>query len=47
MVGESHVGADENVICDCLAEDFDAKNICNYFFGFALQVRVNKGDMVV
>ena len=47
MVGERHVGANEYVVGDGLAEDFDAQDVGDYFFRFALQVRVYEGDVVV
>jgi hypothetical protein len=30
-----------------LAEYFDAEDVSDYFFGFALEVRVDEGDVVV
>lgn len=47
LVGESHVGADQDVVGDGLAEDVDAEDVGDYFFGFALDVRVDEGDVVV
>lgn len=47
LVGERHVGSDEGVICYGLAEDFDAKHICDDFFCFPLQIWVDECDMVV
>jgi len=47
LVGESHVGADEDVVGNGLAEDFDAEDVGDYFFGFALEVGVHEGDVVV
>jgi len=47
LVGECHVGADEDVICDCLTEDFDTENVCNYFFGLALEIGVDEGNVIV
>ena len=45
--GEGHVGAREDVGGDGLAEDFDAEGVGDDFFCFALQVRVDEGDVVV
>jgi hypothetical protein len=30
-----------------LAEYFDAQDVGNYFFGFALDIGVDEGDMIV
>ena len=47
LVRESHVRAHEHVVGDGLAEDFDAQDVGDYFFGFALEVWVDEGDVVV
>ena len=47
MVGERHVGADEHVVGDGLAEYFDAQDVGDYFFRFAFEVWVHEGDVVV
>ena len=47
MVGESHVGANEDVVGDGLAEYVNAEDVGDYFFGFALDVGVYEGDVVV
>jgi hypothetical protein len=47
LVAESHVGTDEDVIGDRLPENLDAEDIGDYFFGFALEVGMHEGDVVV
>jgi hypothetical protein len=47
LVGQGHVRAYEDVVGDGLAEDFDSKDISDYFFGFALEIGVDEGNMVV
>jgi hypothetical protein len=46
-IRERHVRAHEHVIGYGLPEDFDAEDVSYYFFGFALDVGVDKGDVVV
>jgi hypothetical protein len=46
-VGERHVRTNEYVIGDGLSEDFNAEDVGDYLFGFALYVRVDEGDVVV
>lgn len=47
LVGECHVGTDEHVLGDGLAEDFDTEDISNDFFGLALQVGMYKGYVII
>jgi len=47
LVGERHVRAYEDVVSDCLSEDFDAENISDYLFGFSLEVGMYQSDVVV
>lgn len=46
-IGQSHVAADEYIVCDCLPEDLHAKHIGYDFFRFSFDVRVDKGNMIV
>ena len=46
-IGECHVGADKHIVGDGLPEDFDAEDISDYLFGFALDIGMDKGDVVV
>ena len=47
LIGESHVRTDQYIIGDRLAEYFDAQDVGNYFFGFAFEIGVDEGDVVV
>ena len=47
LVGQGHVGAGQHVAGDRLPEDFHAQGIGYDFFGFALEVWVDEGDVVV
>ena len=47
LVGKCHVGTYEDVVGDGLTEDFDAEDVGDYFFGFALEIGVDEGDVVV
>lgn len=47
LVGQRHVGADEHVVGDGLPEDVDAQHVGDYLFGFALEIGVYEGDVVV
>ena len=47
LVGQCHVGTDKDVIGDGLTENFDTKNIGDYFFGFAFEIGVDKCDVVI
>lgn len=47
LVGKGHVRTDEDIVGNGLAEDFDAEDVGDYFFGFALEVRMDEGDVVV
>jgi hypothetical protein len=47
LIAQSHVRACEDVVRDCLPEHLHAENICYYFLGLALNVGVNKCDVVV
>jgi hypothetical protein len=47
VVAQGHVGAGENVGGDGLAEDLDAQSVGDDLLGFALEVRMNEGDVVV
>lgn len=47
LVGECHVGSDQDVVGNCLTENFDAENISDDLLGFALNIWVDKCNMVV
>lgn len=47
LVGESHVGADENIVGDGLAENLDTKHVGDDLLGFAFDIWVHEGDVVV
>jgi hypothetical protein len=46
-VAQAHVRANKDVVGDCLSENLDTQNIGNDLLGLALQIRVDKGDVVV
>jgi len=46
-VAQAHVGTDKDVVGDCLSENLDTQNIGNDLLGLALQIGVDKGDVVV
>jgi hypothetical protein len=47
LVAQAHVAAGQDIVRDRLAEDLDAEDVGDDFFGFALEVRVHEGDVVV
>lgn len=47
LVGKCHVRAGEDVRGDSLAEHLDAEGIGNDLLGFALEVWVHEGDVIV
>ena len=47
LVGESHVGSDEDVIGDGLAKNFDTEDVGDDLLGLALDIRVDEGDVVI
>jgi hypothetical protein len=47
LVAQAHVAARQDIVRDRLTEDFDAEDVGDDFFGFALEVRVHEGDVVV
>jgi len=47
LVAQTHVTADQDVVRDRLAEHLDAQDVGDQLFRFALQVRVDNGDVVV
>lgn len=47
LVGECHVRSDQDVVGNGLTENLDAENIGDDFLGFALNIWVDKCDMVV
>ena len=47
MVGQSHIGADKDVVGDSLAEDFNTEDIGDDFFSFTLEVGMDESDVVV
>lgn len=47
LVRESHVGTDQNVVRNRLSENFNAEHVGDYFFGFALEIGVDEGDVVI
>jgi hypothetical protein len=47
LVGQCHVGTNKDIIGDGLTENFDTKDIGDYFFGFAFEIGVDKCDVVV
>ena len=46
-VAQAHVRANKDVVGNCLSEDLDTQNIGDDLLGLALQIRVDKGDVVV
>jgi hypothetical protein len=46
-VAQAHVRANKDVVGDCLSEDLDTQNIGNNLLSLALQIGVNKGDVVI
>lgn len=47
LIGERAVGADEDVVCDRLAENLDLENVCDNLLRLAIYVRMDEGDVVV
>jgi len=47
LVRNCTVTSNEDVIGNCLTEDFDFEDVSDDFFCLAVDVRVNKGDVVV
>ena len=47
MVRYSAITSHEDVICDRLPEDFDLQHVGNDLLGFAINVWVYEGDIVV
>ena len=47
LVAQRHVAPRQHVIRNRLPEDFDAEDVGDYFFGFAFQVWVDEGYVVV
>ena len=47
LVGECHIGSDQDVVGNGLTENFDAENISDDLLGFALNIWVDKCNMVV
>lgn len=47
LIANGTIGSNENVVGDGLSENFDLQNVRNNFLGFAINIRVHKGDIVV
>ena len=47
LVGDRAITSDEDVIGNCLSEDFDLENVRNDFFGLTINVGVHESDIVV
>ena len=47
LVGKCHIGSDKDIVGNGLTENFNTEDIGNNFFGFALKIWMDKGDMVV
>ena len=47
LVAEGTIGADKNLVSDGLTKYFDLENVSDNFFGFAVQVGMDEGYIVV
>lgn len=47
LVAQAHIAAGQDIVRDCLPEDFHAQHVGDDFFRLALEIRVHKGDVVV
>lgn len=47
LICDGAVAPDQNVVRDCLSEDLDFEHVSDDFLRFAIDIRMNKGDIVV